>query len=302
MRARLIVAILALVATLPAAAQPCGPFVDVDQDDVFCSDVLWMRNHNVTLGCTATTYCPSENVTRAQMALFMRRLASSMIPAGIITVAQANADFTSIQAAVDAGAAASDGITPTIVRVGPGVYNERVVMKPFVILQGAGIGATQIVFDGTGGTVAVGANRAEVRDVTIVNTHNGTSPGAVAVSQGTGTATLRRVAATAAGATDNTAISVTGGFMSLSNGEVLTDPSATASGVSYGVHAAGTATVDIRDAFIADGQFQLANRRSVRADALATVRIAFTRLFADTQGGPTRFNTYDFFYAPKPCP
>ena len=82
MRARLIVAILALVATLPAAAQPCGPFVDVDQDDVFCSDVLWMRNHNVTLGCTATTYCPSENVTRAQMALFMRRLASSMIPAG----------------------------------------------------------------------------------------------------------------------------------------------------------------------------------------------------------------------------
>ncbi len=58
-----------------------NPFSDVSNSDVFCSEVLWLRNANVTLGCGAgTTYCPTQSVTRAQMALFMKRLATALTP------------------------------------------------------------------------------------------------------------------------------------------------------------------------------------------------------------------------------
>ena len=57
------------------------PFTDVPDAAGFCTDVLWLRNALVTLGCGGgTTYCPSDPVSRAQMALFMRRLATAVKP------------------------------------------------------------------------------------------------------------------------------------------------------------------------------------------------------------------------------
>ncbi len=58
-----------------------SPFTDVLTTDSFCSNAEWLKNRGVTLGCTATTYCPSQSVTRAQMALFMNRLADAILPA-----------------------------------------------------------------------------------------------------------------------------------------------------------------------------------------------------------------------------
>src|SRR5688572_26223610 len=55
-------------------AQPCTPFTDVSAQDAFCTNVQWMYNRGITLGCTATTYCPSQFVSRIQMAAFMNRL------------------------------------------------------------------------------------------------------------------------------------------------------------------------------------------------------------------------------------
>jgi hypothetical protein len=61
----------------PARAQSCAGFNDVFVSDAFCTDVTWLKNGGVTLGCTGLSYCPTGNVTRAQMALFMRRLAEA---------------------------------------------------------------------------------------------------------------------------------------------------------------------------------------------------------------------------------
>jgi hypothetical protein len=52
----------------------CTPFTDVDQASPFCPNVQWMKNRGVTIGCTATLYCPAEATTRLQMAVFMNRL------------------------------------------------------------------------------------------------------------------------------------------------------------------------------------------------------------------------------------
>jgi hypothetical protein len=76
----LVLAVMSLAAGSARAAQCIGPspFSDVAQTDTFCSDALWLRNAQVTLGCgTGTTFCPGETVPRAQMALFLRRLAEA---------------------------------------------------------------------------------------------------------------------------------------------------------------------------------------------------------------------------------
>lgn len=64
--------------TLPPGPPPCFAFNDVDSTSQFCSNVEWMRNRAVTLGCTTTLYCPVDFVTRLQMAAFMNRLGTTL--------------------------------------------------------------------------------------------------------------------------------------------------------------------------------------------------------------------------------
>ena len=74
----------------PALAQFCpglSPWVfdDVASTHPFCTDITWMAQRGVTLGCTTLDpnhrlYCPNDSVTRGQMAAFMRRLGTSLFP------------------------------------------------------------------------------------------------------------------------------------------------------------------------------------------------------------------------------
>lgn len=101
-----VVALLALLAASPRAnAQPCpvppgSPFGDVDSFDFFCSDVLWVRNASVTLGCgNGDNFCVGRNVSRVQMALFMRRLAEALEPDVLVS----ESDTTGLSGDLDAG-------------------------------------------------------------------------------------------------------------------------------------------------------------------------------------------------------
>ena len=92
----------------------------------------------------------------------------------VVVVAKSGGDYTSIQTALDSiGDAAADN--PYLVWVAPGVYNEAVVMKPYVHLQGAGQDATTIAsatsnagFPPTAGTLALAAYTS-LRDLTVSN-------------------------------------------------------------------------------------------------------------------------------------
>ena len=64
----------ALVVATPVAAAPCAGFVDVDDSNSFCIHIEWLKNRAITLGCTATQYCPTAYVRRDQMAAFLYRL------------------------------------------------------------------------------------------------------------------------------------------------------------------------------------------------------------------------------------
>ena len=64
----------------PTMAQNCAGFTDVSSGDPNCASYEWLKNRQITLGCTATTYCPNQTVTRAAMALFMHRLGTALTP------------------------------------------------------------------------------------------------------------------------------------------------------------------------------------------------------------------------------
>ena len=80
---------LAFVA-FEAAAQFCpglSPwvFTDVPSTHPFCTDITWMAQRGVTLGCTMIDpnhrlYCPNDSVSRGQMAAFMHRLGDAILP------------------------------------------------------------------------------------------------------------------------------------------------------------------------------------------------------------------------------
>jgi len=77
----LVVAAFALSAT-SATAQQCVGFGDVlASDTLVCPAVEWVKNRGVTLGCgTGANYCPNDTLTRAQMAIFMKRLGVPLSP------------------------------------------------------------------------------------------------------------------------------------------------------------------------------------------------------------------------------
>jgi hypothetical protein len=63
-----------------AHAAPCQGFTDVDDASPFCPNVEWLKNRAITVGCTASTYCPADAVTRIAMAAFLRRLGDALTP------------------------------------------------------------------------------------------------------------------------------------------------------------------------------------------------------------------------------
>jgi hypothetical protein len=81
--------------TVEAAAQFCpglSPwvFTDVPSTHPFCTDITWMAQRGVTLGCatlnaTQRLYCPEQSVRRDQMAAFMHRLGDAVQPATCAT-------------------------------------------------------------------------------------------------------------------------------------------------------------------------------------------------------------------------
>src|SRR5260370_42678939 len=73
-RFALLLGIALSTVTASAVAQNCDGFVDLLASSPFCPDVTWMKTTGVTMGCDATHYWPNENVSRLQMASFMRRL------------------------------------------------------------------------------------------------------------------------------------------------------------------------------------------------------------------------------------
>src|SRR5690606_10830900 len=71
---------IALLAGIPLAVMAADRFQDVPDSNTFHDDIAWLADADVTRGCNPpenTQFCPRDNVTREQMAAFMKRLANT---------------------------------------------------------------------------------------------------------------------------------------------------------------------------------------------------------------------------------
>jgi hypothetical protein len=55
------------------AAGGASVFTDVSPTDLFCKHAHYLAVQNVTLGCSATQFCPGDNVNRESMAAFLAK-------------------------------------------------------------------------------------------------------------------------------------------------------------------------------------------------------------------------------------
>lgn len=74
----MLVLAIAMTVFAPVAVIAAGGHFNDDEDSIFEDHINWMADAEITLGCNPPTndrYCPDDNVTRGEMAAFMRRLA-----------------------------------------------------------------------------------------------------------------------------------------------------------------------------------------------------------------------------------
>jgi hypothetical protein len=92
--------------------------------------------------------------------------AFAQTPARVLWVSPSGGHFSSVQAALDAITDASAS-NPYLIRVGPGVFSGRVIMEPYVDIEGSGEGVTFL--RAFGNATVTGASDAQIRDLTVEN-------------------------------------------------------------------------------------------------------------------------------------
>lgn len=74
-------AVLGAAIAAPLAVMASHQFVDVPIEHTFHNDINWLAETGITKGCNPSQggdeFCPHDNVTRGQMAAFLRRFATS---------------------------------------------------------------------------------------------------------------------------------------------------------------------------------------------------------------------------------
>ncbi len=91
----ILTAAVAVMVTIPTAVWASHQFTDVPNSHTFHNAIDWMKTNDITVGCNPpanTLYCPDDNVTRGQMAAFMKRLAENqVVDAGTLQGARVSA-------------------------------------------------------------------------------------------------------------------------------------------------------------------------------------------------------------------
>ncbi|CAG0937019.1 hypothetical protein TFLX_05922 [Thermoflexales bacterium] len=206
------------------------------------NDTTYMAG--VGLGLQGTTFrvspsyqlpqgCDSTQIAKWTGSAWMCAADDTASYQNVVMVAKSGGDYTTISAALTSITNAS-ATNHYLVKVMPGVYTETVTMKQYVDIEGAGELATTITYIGSTsyytGTV-LGANNAELRFLTVVNTGGNTY--AVAIFNNSASPRLTNVTATSSGGTDSNR----GVFNYDSSSPTMTDVTATGSGgaFNYGV-------------------------------------------------------------------
>jgi hypothetical protein len=195
-------------------------------------------------------------------------------------VAKSGGDFTTITAALNSITDAST-TNRYLVYVAPGVYTETVTMKQYVDIEGAGELTTRITQAGsasnTTGTL-LGANNAELRFLTVVNT--GGNAYATAIFNNGTAPRLTHITASAAGGEYNYGV-----YNYTSSAPMMTNVTASASG--------GTWTYGVRNYFSSATMTNITSSASGGTNNFGVYNISssptMTNVTASASGGASNY-------------
>jgi hypothetical protein len=98
LRTAVIAAVMAALVAFPIGVFASHQFTDVPNSNTFHGDIDHVYDARITNGCTPTTYCPDDNVSRGQMAAFLERAGGRATSGtnGFTTVAGAPATLATV--------------------------------------------------------------------------------------------------------------------------------------------------------------------------------------------------------------
>ena len=224
----------------------------------------------------------------------------------VLSVAPSGAQYTSIQAAIDAAAAVATQAQPYLVKVAPGTYNEQVTLKNYVDLEGSGTNQTQITWGAGWPTMTAGAV-AEVRSLRIDNSATGLLPaqGSVGVyvvgPNPLGFTVFRDVSIWAQGPNDAYGIAMSSGSIWLLHSDVTAGQgNGNTTGEAVGINATGSSFLRVRDSRVAANTTG-PTRWAVERRDTTTMNISNTALAGGIVGTPTCISVYTFGLSPLTC-
>lgn len=196
--AKLVLALAVLaVVLIPVAAVASHQFTDVPDGNIFHDDISWLADSGVTKGCNPPTndkYCPSSNVTREQMAAFLRRLATNrVVDADAVDGLQADDLAPSVLTAVDDDLSLDLSTNPVVCQTGDFVPTHDMTALLFteMSVEAPGAGSiqwgTKAAYSTDGGSSWINATPDWwLRVTSHTGEYNGvTSNGAVELAAGT---------------------------------------------------------------------------------------------------------------------
>jgi hypothetical protein len=228
----------------------------------------------------------------------------------VLTVAPTGAQYTSIQAAIDAAAAVATGAQPYLVKVAPGTYFEHVTLKDFVDVEGSGRYVTNIRRNNGWPTVTAGA-AANIRGMTIANTSPGafgSGGGATGVHQAGSSANgftqLVDVNVLGTGPGENRGVSVDNGTLHIIYSEVQAGANTNPVGTSTAVALLSnqSAFVRVRDSRLFVNSSAAGTRGVIRRNDASMVLVNNSVLDgAEIVGNPTCVSVFDRMLQVRTC-
>lgn len=107
--AGVVVAALAAVPAVALAQQQHDGFSDVPEDHPFHDDIDWLAAEGITRGCAETAFCPTDPVTRGQLAAFLHRAAAGPVHDDLARANLATAAYQDVEEAEADGWASTLG-------------------------------------------------------------------------------------------------------------------------------------------------------------------------------------------------
>ncbi len=243
---------------------------------------IWFSSDNGTF----TLLSPDQRIAAVPYALQAEKTKGY---ANVVVVAKSGGDYTSVQAAVDSITDAAVG-NHYLVWVAPGIYNERVVMKEYVDIEGSGELNTRITYTGSSApskSTLQGASNAELRLLTVENTGPNYS---VAIYNGSASPRLIQVTANASGGTNNTGV-----FNESHSSPEMINVSASASGGSFSVGVLNIYSSPVMKDVSATASGGTDNRGVHNYWSLSSL---MTNVSASASGGTNSYGVYNNYSSP----